>query len=41
MMWAALWTSTYKMLKEQNLLAKDIDVGKAYTLTFLQQIYGK
>ncbi len=40
-MQSSVWAATYKMLQDQKLLKKEIDVQKAYTLTFLEQIYGK
>ena len=33
------WQATYQILTDQKALAKPIDVSKAYTLTFLKQIY--
>jgi NitT/TauT family transport system substrate-binding protein len=41
MMTSEIWTSTYQILVEQNILTKSIEVEKAYTLTFLDKIYSQ
>jgi NitT/TauT family transport system substrate-binding protein len=35
-----VWEGMYQILLEQRLLAKPFDVSKAYTLRFLNEIYG-
>lgn len=41
LMTAETWDYMYQTLLEAGVLAKEQDVTKAYTLTFLDQIYGK
>jgi NitT/TauT family transport system substrate-binding protein len=36
-----VWKGMYQILLEQRLLAKPLDVGQAYTLRFLKEIYGE
>jgi NitT/TauT family transport system substrate-binding protein len=40
MMTAEVWKDTYTILRDQNILSGSLDVGKAFTLTFLNTIYG-
>jgi NitT/TauT family transport system substrate-binding protein len=40
MMNAQVWKDTYAMLRDQGLLSGTLDVDKAFTLTFLNNIYG-
>jgi NitT/TauT family transport system substrate-binding protein len=35
-----VWQGMNQVLLEQNLLAKPLDVGQAYTLRFLKEVYG-
>jgi NitT/TauT family transport system substrate-binding protein len=37
---AGVWQGMYQILLEQKLLAKPFDVGQAYSLRFLNEIYG-
>lgn len=37
---AEVWQGMYQILLEQKLLAKPFDVGQAYSLRFLKEIYG-
>jgi NitT/TauT family transport system substrate-binding protein len=37
---AEIWQGMYRILLEQNLLAEPFDVDRAYTLRFLDEIYG-
>ncbi len=41
MMTAENWQTAYQMLHDQGLIAKQLDVQQAYTLTFLDKVYGK
>jgi NitT/TauT family transport system substrate-binding protein len=41
MMTAQNWQTAYQMLRDQGLLAQQLDVQQAYTLTFLDKAYGK
>jgi NitT/TauT family transport system substrate-binding protein len=41
MMTAENWQMAYKILHDQGLLTQQLDVQQAYTLTFLDQVYGK
>jgi NitT/TauT family transport system substrate-binding protein len=38
---AEVWAGMEKTLREQGVLTKTVDVTRAYTLQFLQEIYGK
>jgi len=40
MMTAQNWQTAYQILHDQNLLAQQLDVQQAYTLTFLDKVYG-
>jgi hypothetical protein len=35
-----IWQRMYQILLEQKLLAKPFDLGQAYSLRFLKEIYG-
>jgi NitT/TauT family transport system substrate-binding protein len=35
------WQTAYQILRDQGLLAQQLDVQQAYTLTFLDKVYGK
>jgi NitT/TauT family transport system substrate-binding protein len=37
---AEVWQGMYRILLEQDLLAGPFDAGGAYTLQFLEEIYG-
>lgn len=41
MMTAANWQTAYQILHDQGLLTQQLDVQQAYTLTFLDKVYGK
>jgi NitT/TauT family transport system substrate-binding protein len=41
MMTAENWQTAYQILHDQGLLAQQLDVKQAYTLTFLDKAYGK
>ena len=41
MMTAANWQTAYQILHDQGLLAQQLDVRQAYTLTFLDKVYSK
>ena len=41
MMTAANWQTAYQILHDQGLLAQQLDVQQAYTLTFLDKVYSK
>lgn len=41
MMTAGNWQTAYKILRDQGLLTQQLDVQEAYTLTFLDKVYGK
>jgi len=41
MMRPEIWQSTYQMMRDQGILKKSLDVGTAYTLAFLNKVYGK
>jgi len=41
MMTAENWRTAYQILHDQGLLAQQLDVQQAYTLTFLDKVYGK
>jgi NitT/TauT family transport system substrate-binding protein len=41
MMQADVWQSTYDILRDQDVLHTSVDVNAAYTLAFLEKIYGK
>jgi hypothetical protein len=35
-----IWQGMYRILSEQKLVSKSFDVSQAYTLRFLNEIYG-
>jgi NitT/TauT family transport system substrate-binding protein len=41
MMTAANWQTAYQILHDQGLLTQQLDVQQAYSLTFLDKVYGK
>jgi len=41
MMTAENWRTAYRILHDQGLLAQQLDVDQAYTLTFLDKVYSK
>ena len=40
MMYSKDWETTHQMLLDQGILSAPIDVDAAYTLEFLEKVYG-